>query len=116
MDQHSKIKRKIHSNQFNILENEAIKQGIEPWKPIGEYPNYSVSSKGQVKNVTTNKLLQPCYHNQGYQISSLCNNLKPSSIKIHRLVATAFIDNPYKRLCVDHINNNKTDNNVENFC
>jgi hypothetical protein len=35
--------------------------------------------------------------------------------KIHKLVAECFIDNPYNKTCVDHIDNRKTNNNVNNL-
>ena len=35
--------------------------------------------------------------------------------KLHRLVAVAFVENRHNKSCVDHINNNQTDNNVKNL-
>jgi hypothetical protein len=34
---------------------------------------------------------------------------------MHRLIASAFIPNPDNKTCVDHKNNNKLDNNINNL-
>ena len=36
-------------------------------------------------------------------------------MKVHKLVAVAFIHNPDDKPCVDHINNVKLDNNTNNL-
>ena len=38
-----------------------------------------------------------------------------NTINVHKLIALAFIDNPDKKPCVDHINNKKSDNNINNL-
>lgn len=42
-----------------MIENRAIENGIEVWKPVEGYPNYSVSSKGKVRNDKTGRILKP---------------------------------------------------------
>jgi hypothetical protein len=34
---------------------------------------------------------------------------------VHRLVATAFIDNPNNKPCVNHIDNNRSNNSLDNL-
>ena len=51
----------------------------------------------------------------GYFRVSLCKDGKPKQFLIHRLVALAFLDNADDKSVVDHINNIRTDNRVENL-
>lgn len=58
-------------------------------------------------------------HTNGYITARLSirtkNKNHSRNTSIHRLVAEAFIDNPEGKEQVDHINENKTDNRVENL-
>lgn len=88
----------------------------EIWKPITDFPNYEVSSKGQVKSKYKNIImtLQKTY--AGYLKISLLNNDKKSvRCFTHRLVAKEFIDNPENKPTVDHIDKNKQNNCVTNL-
>ncbi len=88
---------------------------MEEWKIITDYPMYSVSSHGNVKNNKTDKFRSLSKNSTGYLNVGLFKNKKQSLFKVHRLVAIAFIPNPEGKPCVDHINNCKTDNNVSNL-
>lgn len=61
------------------------------------------------------KLLKPSVNKLGYFIVVLRVNGKPKTHYVHRLVAEAFIPNPEKKPCIDHINTDRTDNRVENL-
>jgi hypothetical protein len=87
---------------------------IEVWKAIDGYPNYHVSNMGNVKNIKGN-ILKPIIDVYGYEIVCLYAGKTKKQCKIHRLVAIAFISNPYNKLCVDHKNNNKKHNKVSNL-
>lgn len=91
----------------------------EIWKSIPNYEGlYEVSSLGRVKSLYQNKekILspRPC---KGYLLVALCLNKKRKDICIHQLVAMAFLNhNPCgHKLVVDHINDVKTDNRLENL-
>lgn len=86
----------------------------EIWKTIEEYPNYEVSSLGRVKNVKTGRILKPLKQRGGYLRVDLCRKHKV----IHRLVAEAFLPNPHNLPVINHKNEIKTDNRVNNleFC
>lgn len=87
----------------------------EIWKDIENFSNYQISSYGNIKNKTTNKLLKPS-NKGGYLCYKITNNDKKSiSTKIHRLVATTFIKNPENKYTVNHKNHNKCDNNINNL-
>jgi len=77
--------------------------------------NYSVSNLGNVRNDKTNKLLKKLITKRGYFVVNLYKNSKMKTMRVHKLVANAFIPNPDDKPCVDHINNIKLDNNISNL-
>lgn len=83
------------------------------WKKIECKPNYSISNCGQVRNDKTGRILKPHKGTSGYYQVMLGG--KTSPLYIHRLVASAFLQNKNNLPQVDHINGNKTDNRVENL-
>lgn len=88
---------------------------IEIYKTIEEYPNYEVSNMGNVRR-KGRKILRPLFtKNTGYYMVCLYNEFGNKRVLIHRLVAQAFIPNPNNYPVVNHINEDKTDNRVENL-
>ena len=87
----------------------------EIWKPITDFPNYEVSSKGQVRNIITNTYLKLLKNASGYNRCNLCNDLIHKTFVVHRLVAKEFIDNSENKPTVDHIDKNKQNNCVSNL-
>lgn len=89
------------------------------WKSIKGYEaHYEVSNTGLVKSFKRNKngiILKPIADRKGYLRVPLCKNGKEKRYFIHRLVAEAFIPNPENKPQVNHINENKADNHVENL-
>ena len=85
----------------------------EIWKSIEYFPNYQISNYGNVKN--KEKILKPLLCSSGYLFVRLYNKTEVKNLKIHRLVATAFIKNPQNKSCVNHIDGNKKNNNVKNL-
>jgi len=82
----------------------------EEFKTIKGYENLSVSKSG---NVIYNGVgIEPKIED-GFFVVRLREHEKP--IKVHRLVADAFIPNPKKKLIINHIDNNKLNNNVNNL-
>ena len=87
----------------------------EIWKTIENYETYSVSTFGQVMNNVTGKLLKGSKNSCGYVNTILSKNGEPKNYLVHRLVALAFIQNPESKSQVDHIDNNPSNNSLENL-
>ena len=87
----------------------------ETFKTIENFSNYEVSSYGRVKNVETGKFLKPYDNGNGYLQVQLFNTDGRKALLVHRIVAQAFLENPGNLATVDHINGDKTNNNVENL-
>lgn len=87
----------------------------EIWTPIEGYETrYAISNFGAVKSIKTNKLLKQEIRRDYYSVQLFDgHNYKHQSI--HRLVAKHFIDNPQHFLYVNHKDENKLNNNVNNL-
>ena len=89
---------------------------LEIWKPIKGYEDYAVSSWGRVMNTHTENLIWQEPHNKGYMRVDLYNgDGKRHHLKVHRLVAEAFIPNPYGKPQVNHIDGNNRNNSITNL-
>lgn len=87
-------------------------QEKEVWKEIEGFEGlYEVSTKGRIRNLKTGKIRADRYDWNGYKIV----RLKGKEYLVHRLTALAFIDNPHKLPYINHKNEKKDDNNVENL-
>ena len=94
----------------------------EEWKNIAGYEGlYEVSNMGRVRSLNYNrrigkiKVLKPQNNGQGYLVVKLSKNREGKRFKVHRLVAQTFIPNPFGKPQVNHKDENKTNNNVENL-
>lgn len=93
----------------------------EIWKDINCYEGiYQVSDLGRVKSLNYNhtgkEVIMKNYENKnGYMYIFLYSNGKCNNLRIHRLVCSAFIDNPENKKEVNHKNGIKSDNRVENL-
>lgn len=94
---------------------------MEKWKDIEGYENlYQISNMGRVKSLGNDKsrrekILKGSKDRVGYLFIRLNKEGKVKTFKIHRLVAQAFIPNSDNLLQVNHINEIKDDNRVENL-
>lgn len=92
----------------------------EIWRNISGYPGYQVSSLGRVKSLNYNqtrieKIMKPHKNKRGYLQISLSNKGKVKNITVHRLVCNAFLPNPLNLPQINHRNEIKEDNRVENL-
>lgn len=88
----------------------------ETWKPVVGYEGlYEVSSEGNVRNVKTGKILKPKNNRRGYLFVGLYKNGAVKYHYLHRLVALTFIPNPNKLPEVNHKDEIKTNNKLDNL-
>lgn len=87
----------------------------EQWKDIADFDNYEVSDLGRVRNKKTKRILRLGKDTGGYVQVKLYNDGIKKSIKVHRLVAGAFIPNPLNLPEVNHLDTNRTNNSVDNL-
>ena len=97
----------------------------EIWKDVVGYEGlYKVSDKGNVYSVERKDsmgrkwgghILRPGYTRGGYLKVDLFRNGIRKASKVHRLVTEAFIPNPNDYPQVNHIDEDKVNNNVENL-
>lgn len=102
----------------------------EKWKKIEGFPLYSVSNKGRVRRDKHEsffdrdgslrfypEILMKQQKSGGYMLVTLVYYDNRKELRVNRLVAKAFIKNtnPKKDIFVNHKNENKTDNCVENL-
>lgn len=88
---------------------------IEKWLPIEDYPNYEVSSLGNIRNTRTGNLMRPWTMQNGYQAISLRNEYGRKNFYVHRLVADAFYDGDHDNFEINHIDGRKNNNFIGNL-
>lgn len=101
----------------------------EIWKELKGFDlPYYISNKGNIKCLSYSKtdlfnrtynikehILKPTISTKGYFLITLRQNKKSKSFRINRLVAETFIENPYNKPIVDHIDGNKLNNEISNL-
>ena len=93
----------------------------EIWKDIQDYEGlYQVSNLGNVRTLSfrgsgLTRPMKASPTNCGYYKVQLHKNGKGKMLYVHRLVALAFIPNPYNKKQINHIDGNKANNHVSNL-
>lgn len=87
---------------------------MEVWKKIDGFPGYKVSNKGNVSG-PRKKCLKLVDGGQGYLKVTLSRFGKHVDKRVNRLVAQAFLPNPGNLPIVMHLDNKRSNNQVENL-
>ena len=94
---------------------------MEEWRNIEGYEGlYQISNLGRVKSLGNNKtrkekILNIIKNNNGYVLVNLHKNKVKKTCLLHRLVAKTFLENPNNYPCVNHKDENKENNNINNL-
>lgn len=105
-----------------------IYEEVEVWKDVVGFEDYyQVSNMGRVFSKRSNKILKPSLSKTGYLFIYTTFGDKRVNLRIHRHVAEAFLEPPseyhleaasktvYKKVPVNHIDGDKTNNGVSNL-
>ena len=93
----------------------------EEWRNIiGYEQKYQISNIGKVKSLNyhstkRNGLLRFSKNHRGYFFVRLSKGCKVKTITVHRLVALAFLPNPHNYPQINHKDENKLNNRVDNL-
>ena len=93
----------------------------EIWKDIPGYEGlYQASILGRIRrlnyrNTGKYKILKPSIKTTGYLQVGLYKNQHCKLYLVHRLIAKTFIPNPDNKLYINHIDENRTNNKVDNL-
>lgn len=123
ISQNLKLSLKMDFNNILSFHN-------EEWKPIPGYEGlYLISNYGRVKSLPRlckpksngksylikERILKPSKHSYGYLKYTLCKESNLKYVSAHRLVASAFLDNPANLPVVNHIDCDPNNNHVSNL-
>jgi hypothetical protein len=101
----------------------------EYWMPIPQYENYyEISNLSNIRSINRRILTKSGYlkpekertitqriSNKGYLSVTLSKHGQSNTHHVHRLLALAFIPNPFCKPIINHRNGNKLDNSIENL-
>ena len=88
----------------------------EIFMPIKDYEDtYAVSNLGRIKNIKTGRILKQRKDKLGYMKITLTKNRQYKTYLVHRLVLSSFKANPENKPCVNHLDENPSNNNLNNL-
>lgn len=91
-------------------------KAVEQWKDVpGWEDRYMVSNTGKVWSKCTNTIRKTDFNPDGYEVIMLSRNGRMHGTFVHRLVALAFLPNPNDYPVVNHKDENRSNNHVENL-
>jgi len=86
------------------------------WRKVNDFPMYSVSDHGDVRNDVRGKILKPHVSTSGYHCVQLADGKGGIFVRyIHRLVGVAFLTQSADKPQIDHRDGNKLNNHLSNL-
>lgn len=87
----------------------------EQWKVLTGYQYYLVSNYGRIYSMKHHKILKQNFACNYFETRLKCDDGEFRHVKIHRLVACAFCDNPQTKPVVHHKDGNSRNNRADNL-
>lgn len=101
----------------------------EIWKPIKIHSGYEVSSLGRVRSLPRNvirqgykdypikgRIIKQSLNTSGYPSFTIQVDKRQKTMRVHCLVAEAFLGERPEGMTVSHIDGNSQNNNIDNLC
>ena len=104
---------------FNMTDRQSAGKQVEfknlPVDLNGFESKYTITSDGKIYSTYLNDFIKPFHSKGGYVRVKLNYGDRSKKYMVHRLVAMAFLPNPENKPQVDHVDRDRTNNNVENL-
>lgn len=108
----------VYKYIHNKKEIERVRGNIDliKWEQVDNFSKYYISNTGIIINKYNKKLSQR-KDKDGYMVATLMRDRegKYTDVRVHRMVAMAFIENPHDKPVVNHKDGIKDNNNVNNL-
>ncbi len=95
---------------------------MEIWKTLTDFPSYEISTFGSIRRILGRdkkpiipRILKQSTDSWGYKQICLSENGRQSTKKIHSLIMLTFSKKPSEFHTIDHIDRNKSNNNLDNL-
>lgn len=111
----SPVENRVKSVSNETLADYLIENGVIVPIKVKGYTDYFIDEYGNVYSLKTHKYLSQEKGKDGYYYVQLCENGKRKRVSVHRLVAETFIDNPCNFPMVNHKDENRENNKVNNL-
>lgn len=86
---------------------------MSDWRPVQGWPHYEVSRSGELRRTWDGLTVGQWTQSDGYRLARFS---RPRAVvRVHRVVAEAFVPNPFAKKTVNHLNCNRSDNRAENL-
>jgi hypothetical protein len=101
--------------RFKGLRNNLFQSSMEQARSIPDHITYGITPDGRVFCLRTERELKPYADANGYKRVWLTNKDGTSQYSVARLTGTTYIPNPLNKPEIDHIDRDRSNNNVNNL-
>ena len=88
---------------------------MEHWREIPTFKKYEASTLGNIRNKATQHINRQITNNGYKKVALITDEGMRKCCRVNRMVALAWIPNPNNYTQVDHVNEDKANNGIENL-